>query len=42
MTLAITLPEENAQWLERFSQGLHEVCQYYEVALIGGDTTVAR
>ncbi|MBY5990539.1 thiamine-phosphate kinase [Ferrimonas balearica] len=39
MTLAITLPGEDSDWLQAFSEGLHEICQYYGVALIGGDTT---
>ncbi len=39
MTLAITLPVEDPAWLQAFSEGLHEICQYYGVALVGGDTT---
>jgi len=38
-TLAITLPEAKPEWLERFSLGLLEVAQYYQMPLIGGDTT---
>nr|WP_283106156.1 thiamine-phosphate kinase [Shewanella saliphila] len=38
-TLAITLPSVEAQWLERFSDGLFEIAEYYGIALIGGDTT---
>lgn len=38
-TLALTLPEVNADWLKKFSQGLFELAQEYNVALIGGDTT---
>ena len=38
-TLAITLPDNNAQWLEGFSQGLSRIANEYGVRLIGGDTT---
>ncbi|GAA4892277.1 thiamine-phosphate kinase [Ferrimonas pelagia] len=39
MTLALTLPQVNEPWLEAFSASLFEICQYYGLALIGGDTT---
>lgn len=39
ITLAITLPENNAEWLEAFSKGLFEMANRFGVALIGGDTT---
>lgn len=39
MTLALTLPESDSQWLEKFSQGLFELADQYGVAIIGGDTT---
>ncbi|GIU37830.1 thiamine-monophosphate kinase [Shewanella colwelliana] len=39
MTLAITLPEIDEDWLADFSDGLSEAAQYYGVALVGGDTT---
>lgn len=39
MTLAITLPEVDTQWLSLFADGLQSVCDYYGVALVGGDTT---
>ncbi len=39
LTLALTLPELNQQWLQRFSQGLHDSLSCYNIALIGGDTT---
>jgi len=39
LTLALTLPELNQQWLQRFSQGLHDSLSHYNIALIGGDTT---
>ena len=39
MTLALSLPEVNQQWLADFSSGLFEAAEYYGVALVGGDTT---
>ncbi|MCE9678071.1 thiamine-phosphate kinase [Shewanella sp. AS1] len=39
MTLAITLPDIDEDWLSEFSSGLHQVAEYYGVALVGGDTT---
>ncbi|MBA2710770.1 MAG: thiamine-phosphate kinase [Tatlockia sp.] len=39
ITLALTLPELSKQWLERFSQGLHQSLKCFDLALIGGDTT---
>jgi len=38
-TLAISLPEENEIWLERFSKGFFTLAQQFGVELIGGDTT---
>ena len=38
-TLAITLPDNNAAWLEGFSQGLSRIANEYGVRLVGGDTT---
>ena len=38
-TLAITLPEENPRWLEKFAQGFFDIASQYNVDLIGGDTT---
>jgi thiamine-monophosphate kinase len=38
-TLAISLPEYNALWLSRFSQGLFQAAHNAGVHLIGGDTT---
>ena len=40
-TLALTLPQQLAtsDWLQDFSQGLAEVANQYNVALVGGDTT---
>ncbi len=39
ITLAITLPEINRQWLQEFSATFAEVLLRYNIALIGGDTT---
>ncbi|WP_144210354.1 thiamine-phosphate kinase [Shewanella donghaensis] len=39
MTLALTLPDVDNEWLAEFSQGLFEAADYYSVSLIGGDTT---
>ncbi len=38
-TLALTLPDSNAEWLKGFSQGLSQVANQYDIRLIGGDTT---
>ena len=39
MTLALTLPEVDKQWLEKFSDGLFELAKQFNVQLVGGDTT---
>ncbi|MBR9726513.1 thiamine-phosphate kinase [Shewanella intestini] len=39
MTLALTMPRVDKQWLTEFSQGLFEAAEYYGVSLVGGDTT---
>ena len=39
LTLAITLPEVDEDWLEAFSDRLFEQINYYDMQLIGGDTT---
>lgn len=38
-TLALTLPEGDAVWLEGFASGLHDLAMQAGVALVGGDTT---
>lgn len=38
-TLALTLPSVEEAWLERFSEGLTQCAQRYDVSLMGGDTT---
>ncbi|MEH6470494.1 MAG: thiamine-phosphate kinase [Halopseudomonas sp.] len=39
LTLALTLPESDENWLRQFSQGLGESMQRYGLSLVGGDTT---
>ncbi|MGL6159544.1 thiamine-phosphate kinase [Microbulbifer sp.] len=38
-TLALTLPESDADWLRDFSRGLLETAELFGVSLVGGDTT---
>ena len=38
-TLALSLPEVDETWLEKFSAGLFAVADEHQVELIGGDTT---
>ncbi|CBG87245.1 thiamine-phosphate kinase [Citrobacter rodentium] len=39
LTLALTLPEVDEAWLETFSDSLFDLLNYYDMQLIGGDTT---
>ena len=39
LTLALTLPEVDEAWLKDFSDSLFELLDYYNMQLIGGDTT---
>jgi len=39
VSLAISLPEPEHQWLEQFMQGFNQLAQQYNIALVGGDTT---
>lgn len=39
ISLALTLPAIDEQWLTGFAHGLREICDYYNCQLIGGDTT---
>ena len=39
ISVAITLPEVDEQWLKEFTAGMFELTEYYNVQLIGGDTT---
>lgn len=38
-TLALALPNANADWLAQFSKGLFRLAQQWQCPLIGGDTT---
>jgi thiamine-monophosphate kinase len=38
-TLALTLPDADADWLDAFLDGFLELAQLHDVALVGGDTT---
>ena len=38
-TLALTLPESDPVWLQKFSQGLFAEAERYKVDLVGGDPT---
>ncbi len=42
MTLALSLPSANEEWLELFSEGMFAAAAEYDVALVGGDTTHAN
>ncbi|QOL24396.1 thiamine-phosphate kinase [Thalassotalea sp. LPB0316] len=39
VSIAITLPTIDQAWVEEFCQGVFELCEYFNVQLIGGDTT---
>lgn len=39
VSLALTLPEVNENWLRQFSRGFAALAEQYELQLIGGDTT---
>jgi thiamine-monophosphate kinase len=39
LSLALTLPDDDESWLQRFSRGLHDALARYNIALVGGDTT---
>lgn len=39
LTLALTLPEADEAWLQAFSDSLFDQLSYYDMQLIGGDTT---
>lgn len=39
VTLALTLPRSDADWLKGFSRGFLSLAQQHKAALIGGDTT---
>lgn len=39
ISLAITMPKVDESWLKEFCNGVFELAEYYNVKLIGGDTT---
>lgn len=39
MTLALTLPQADQEWLHAFATGLFELAHLFNVQLVGGDTT---
>lgn len=39
VSVAITLPEVDEEWIGEFCVGMFELCEYYNVQLVGGDTT---
>lgn len=39
VSLAITLPDVNEQWLSEFSRGFFDLAKQHQVTLVGGDTT---
>lgn len=39
ISLALTLPTVDHDWLTGFTHGLREICDYYQCQLVGGDTT---
>ncbi|WP_168188930.1 thiamine-phosphate kinase [Thiomicrorhabdus sediminis] len=38
-SLALTLPDNDSDWLKEFSAGLKAIAEQYDIKLIGGDTT---
>ncbi|MGQ0286050.1 thiamine-phosphate kinase [Pasteurellaceae bacterium 22721_9_1] len=42
VSLALTLPKIDSDWLKGFSQGMFEILNQYNVKLIGGDTTSGK
>ena len=39
ISLALTLPEYDEYWLTEFCAGVFRLCEYFNIQLIGGDTT---
>jgi len=39
VTLSVTLPDNDTEWLEQFSRGFFELARRYNVQLVGGDIT---
>ncbi|MEL0037173.1 MAG: thiamine-phosphate kinase [Gammaproteobacteria bacterium] len=42
ITLSLTIPEVDHDWLKEFSESLQQQCRFYDVQLIGGDTCRGR
>lgn len=38
-SVALTLPSVDEEWVKEFTEGLFEIAEYYNVQIIGGDTT---
>jgi len=38
ISLALSLPRQDKQWLQEFSNSFHQACEFYDISLIGGDT----
>lgn len=38
ISLSLSIPEVDQEWLQAFSSSLHELTEYYSIQLIGGDT----
>ena len=38
-SLALTIPENNQVWLKDFAKGLADIGSFYQIPLVGGDTT---
>lgn len=39
VSIALTLPQIDEEWVGEFCAGVFELCEYYNVQLVGGDTT---
>jgi thiamine-monophosphate kinase len=39
VSIALTLPMVDEHWMREFSESIFEICEYYNVQVIGGDTT---
>lgn len=38
-SVALTLPDSDEEWVKSFADGLFEIAEYYNVQIVGGDTT---
>lgn len=39
ISIAVTLEQIEESWIREFTDGIFEICEYYNVQVIGGDTT---